>query len=216
MNKLLLFSILFFLSAFSIIAQSPCPTISITAPTSLIKIGDSMTFTAKVDGINAENLKYKWIVSNGEISSGQGTLAINVATMQDMAGQTITATLEVSGLPQNCSKSFSNSAEIEPPICCKDPARFDEYGKILWREEKIRISEAAKALKDNKDLMIFFRIQIKEKKYSQIFKIKKVRIEKYLIESHKISKDRIKIMFVGNDENLTDIWLMPAGVTLPN
>ena len=52
--------------------------------------------------------------------------------------------------------------------------------------------------------------------YSQAFKIKKARIEKYLTEMHKISKDRIKIMFVGKDENLTDIWLLPVGVELPS
>lgn len=215
MKKFLLISILFFLSAFSIIAQSPCPTISITPPNGLTAIGGSMTFTAKVDGISLENLKYQWTVSNGEITSGQGTQKINIATTEDMGGQSVTATVEISGLPQNCSSRVSNSGEIVPEPISHPYTKFDEYEKVSWSEEKTKLDYIGDTIGQDKEIYVFFRFQITAKKYLQIAKIRSNKIEKYLIEKHKISKDRIKIRLEIGLNNMTEIYFVFSRIHTP-
>ena len=216
MKKLLLISIFFILFSISIIAQTPCPTITVNAPNSQTNIGDLMKFTAKIEGINTENLKYKWIVSSGEIISGQGTLTINVATTKDMAGSTSTATFEVIGLPQDCPNEFSGWGDIEAlPIRRVDEGRPFEYGKKSWRNEKLILNNIAKSLKNDNGLRVIFRISILVENYSQPFKTKSARIKNYLVSRHRIAKDRIYFIFGGNKENLTEIYFVPAGFTIP-
>ncbi|MBX7174926.1 MAG: hypothetical protein K1X72_28375, partial [Pyrinomonadaceae bacterium] len=199
----------------SVIAQTSCPTVSVIGPSQQIEIGGSMTFTAKVEGISLENLKYKWDISNGAITSGQGTQTITVSTANDMAGMTITAILEIIGLPQNCSKEFYGSGEIKQKIIVGTPIPIEEYNKISWSSEKIKLDEVVKILRNNYSSTLVFRIFLNTKNYQQTFKLKSARIIKYLTEKYKISNDRIRIVLEKNRENLTEVWLIPIGVTPP-
>ncbi|HRH44791.1 MAG TPA: hypothetical protein PKY82_24345 [Pyrinomonadaceae bacterium] len=215
MKKLILILFILIISTFSIIAQSPCPRIMVFGPSHPIKIGDLMAFSATVEGNSIKKLKFKWIVSNGEIIYGQGDLAIVIPTTEDMAGQTITATFEVSGLPENCTRSLSSAVEVEPRVIADFIKKLDEYGKISWRNEKKKLDEVANVIKSDNDLTLIFRIQIVAKNSSQIFKINSTRIEKYLTVKHKIPKRRIKIVFGGNKENQTEIYFNVVGTPLP-
>lgn len=215
MKKLVLILFILIISAFSISAQSPCPTISVTPPNGLTEIGGSMTFTAKIDGISLENLKYQWVVTSGAITSGQGTQTITVATTDDMAGATVTAILEVSGLPQNCPNEFSGSGEIKQKIIVGTPIPIEEYEKISWSNEKIKLDEVVKILRDNYSSTLVVRIFLNTKNHRQAFKIKSARIIKYLTEQRKIPKDKIRVAFGGNEKYLIEVWLIPMGVTPP-
>lgn len=215
MKKHLLITILFTLFSISITAQTSCPTVSVIGPSQQIEISGSMTFTAKVEGISLENLKFKWDVSSGTITSGQGTSVIIVATTDDMAGMTITATVEVSGFSQNCSNYASGIGEIEEKIPFGSPLKFDDYNKISWSKEKLILDRVANGLEEDENMIAIFRITIAAKNSTQIFKVKSKRIEKYLMEKHKIPKGRIKVVLSGNEENRTEIYLIPIGVTPP-
>ena len=54
----------------------PCPTVSAAGPEDLVKAGEKLIFTAKVDGIEPEKINYEWTVSAGKIAEGQGTAGI--------------------------------------------------------------------------------------------------------------------------------------------
>lgn len=110
-----------------------CPsTINVTGPSSITAIGDSMTFTANVVGGDQANVTYNWSVSAGTITSGQGTSAITVATNRDLAGATITATVEARGFCAECPPSLtgSSSGEVGLPPPITEPRLIDNIGKM--------------------------------------------------------------------------------------
>ena len=87
-----------------------CPEISVTGPSEDTKPGESMTFTANVNGGSQQNVTYHWKVSAGQITDGQGTPSITVSTTPDMAGTKVTATLKIGGPQEGCSCNLTASA----------------------------------------------------------------------------------------------------------
>ena len=83
-----------------------CPTVSVKAPASPTKTGETMTFEADVRG-GVDSITYNWTVSEGEIIEGQGTPFIKVATNSKMAGKTVKATVEIGGICEDCEKNAS-------------------------------------------------------------------------------------------------------------
>ena len=67
-------------------------------------------FEVGVEGANRK-LKYTWFVSAGRIQSGQGTNAILVS-MKGQGGQSLTATVVICGLPDECDNVASASSVI--------------------------------------------------------------------------------------------------------
>jgi len=115
-----------------------CPTISVSGPSGITSPGASMTFTANVSG-GTGNYTYNWSVSNGTISSGQGTPSITVATTDAMANSSVTATLDIGGTGDpscGCPTNASETAGIAP----KPEARLvDEFGPQKDDEVKARV-----------------------------------------------------------------------------
>lgn len=89
-----------------------CPTLSLDAPTTSVKTGETMTFTASVSGGSGETITYSWAISEGEIIEGQGTPVIKVATNAKMAGKVVKATVEIGGVCEECNKTESASVSI--------------------------------------------------------------------------------------------------------
>lgn len=91
----------------------------------------------------------------------------------------------------------------------RDPRKVDEYGKLAWKDEKLRLDAFAEELKSEGNPKVYFVISIIGKDTSQIFKKHSEKIEKYLMEKHKISKGRVIINSrVGLDFQL-QIWILP-------
>lgn len=111
-----------------------CPSLSITGPSSVTPIDGSMTFTANVSGGTCDNQTFNWTVDKGTIASGQGTSTITVATNKDIAGQTVTATVEIPnccpGSTQECQRTASSSGEVAQPEPIKVARPVDEFGNI--------------------------------------------------------------------------------------
>jgi hypothetical protein len=117
-----------------------CPAISVTCP-SEVDPNSTATFAANfTQGTSAISETYKWTVSAGTITSGQGTSAITVNTT-GLGGQTVSATVEVGGVDPTCNRTASCSTPVRPPII--EHRHFDEYGKILFANEKARLDNFA-------------------------------------------------------------------------
>jgi hypothetical protein len=98
-----------------------CPIVSVTCPDS--SDGDSITFHAMVTG-NPDKVNFKWTVSAGTITAGQATSSITVIG-PGLDGQTLTATVEVEGIPKECASTASCSVRVcGIPL----PRKLDEYG----------------------------------------------------------------------------------------
>jgi hypothetical protein len=122
----------------------PCPTVSASGP-SEVKQGDPITFNASV---GASNVTYNWSVSAGTISSGQGTSSITVDTA-GLAGQSVTATVEVGGLAASCGRTASATTSVVAPPEAPKCTKLDEYGNIKFNDEKARLDALASALQSD-------------------------------------------------------------------
>ena len=98
-----------------------CPIVSVTCPDS--SDGDSIIFHAAVTG-NPDKATYRWTVSTGTITAGQGSPSITVSG-PGFEGQTLTATVEVEGIPKECASTASCSVKV---CGIALPRKFDEYG----------------------------------------------------------------------------------------
>ncbi|MBX7172593.1 MAG: hypothetical protein K1X72_16615 [Pyrinomonadaceae bacterium] len=166
-----------------------------TASDSLIKIGDSITFSVSVEGIDNQKLKFLWTTSNGTIVSGQ-TAKITIATTPEMAGMTIRATVEIMGLPQDCQNiaSFFGAIEKELPACVGKPFKMDEIYKSSWRDEKPRLQNVAYQFQPDEDSVIVIVISAPQNDKTGFIKNRSERFRKFLTKVSKIPKDKIKIL----------------------
>src|SRR5205085_11241762 len=124
-------------------SKSNCLTVAVdTPPDTLIQACTPLKFIAQVlDTARYQQLNFKWSVSAGAITNGQGTSAITVDTTSLM-GQIITATVEVDGLLPGCAKTASASMTMQF-IC---GLHFDLFGVISLEDEQARLDNFANEL----------------------------------------------------------------------
>ena len=82
-----------------------CPSITVTG---VAEDGPNALFSANITSLY-DGLTYNWTTSGGTIEDGQGSLQIRVAAA---SGGTVTATLEVGGIPAACPNASSSSVEL--------------------------------------------------------------------------------------------------------
>ena len=89
-----------------------CPVAGVNCSVSCSNPEMPCTFNVVLkDGMSDKNLTYKWEVSKGKISAGEGTPTITV----DLSGTNrkgVTAVVEIGGLAEECNKSFSCSTAV--------------------------------------------------------------------------------------------------------
>ncbi|MBD0325220.1 MAG: hypothetical protein ICV68_02245, partial [Pyrinomonadaceae bacterium] len=121
--------------------RPPCPEISISCPTSEVLVGSPATVSVNVTGGGNPSVTYNWSVSAGTISGGQGTPSITIDTA-GLGGQTVTATVEIGGLPPECDRTRSCSFTVSTPdvAACRI---FDQYNDLRFNDEKARLDNFA-------------------------------------------------------------------------
>ncbi len=108
--KIVVFALTLLIS-FSSLSQD-CPKFTIHSPAT-VTAGEDLSFIVNMEGAS-DGLTYNWSISAGTITSGQGTSQITVDT-KELGGMTTTATVEVGGLPSNCSGVVSSTVQIMSP-----------------------------------------------------------------------------------------------------
>jgi hypothetical protein len=89
---------------------------------------------------------YNWTVSDGAISSGQGTSSILVDTT-GTGGPTITATVDVGGFPRHCSTSSSCTMQVSAKYL--PAAKFGEYVTADLTANKAELGRWVSALRQD-------------------------------------------------------------------
>lgn len=88
-----------------------CPILSVVGAEFFDFQRNRLTFTANVDGSgDNDTVTYQWKVSAGKIIAGQGTSVIKVETE---GAQEITATVEIGGVCEDCSREESFTSKIQ-------------------------------------------------------------------------------------------------------
>lgn len=191
-------------------AQS-CPSLSLNGPSDDVTAGQSVTFSVNVSGGDVSPT-YNWSVSDGFISSGQGTSSITVETA-GITGSSITATVELGGLAPACERTRSASVGVKAlPM----PSKFDEYGPIRKGDEKARLDNFSIELQNRPADQGYIIIYGGRKSRPTAFAAAVKRIKAHLVKKRGMSADRFTNGDGGyKDEPTTELWIVPAGATPP-
>jgi hypothetical protein len=194
----------------------PCPTLTVDCPTGPTQAGTPVTFTVNAAGGNPNvTPTFNWSVSAGTITSGQGTNSITVDTA-GLAGQSITATVEVSGLAPECARTASCTAQIAAVETPPAASKFDEYGNVNFNDEKARLDNFAIQLQNNPSAQGYIIAYGGRRQRAGEAQARADRAKNYLVNTRGIDAGRIVTVDGGNRENLTvELWVVPTGAQPP-
>ena len=189
----------------------PCPTVSISCPTDQVPAGTPATVSVSLGGGDPNAAPtYNWSVSAGTISGGQGSPTITIDTT-GLEGQSVTASVEIGGLPPECQRTASCSFSVPPKKA--DCRKFDEYADLKFNDEKARL--------DN------FAIQLQQEPGAQGYYVifgscegeadqRSARAVDYLANNRGIDRSRVTVVNGGCREQLTvELWICPVGAAAP-
>jgi hypothetical protein len=187
-----------------------CPQVRVSCPDHATEKA-AATFSANLSGgTPGVAATYNWTVSNGHIVSGQGTSSITVDTA-GLAGQTITASVDVGGYGIPCPASCSVSLPIE-----ETSKKFDEYYDIARNDEKARLDNYAIELQNEPGRQGYIIVYPARKAKSNEAQQRAERISDYLINSRAIDPSRFTVKIGAARESwLTELWVVPQGAAPP-
>jgi len=196
--------------------ESPCtcPVLDVSGG-GIVEEGSPMYFTANLTGGSGTEFTYDWTVSNGTITSGQGTPSITVDTT-GLADQTnIIATVNVGGpgLCETCP-SLNNSETGSVSRSTIEPRLIDEFGVLPADEVRARLDA--------------FFVELNNTPGSQGYIInygtdREIAVRERLIRNHIAFRrfDASRITLVNGGANprgrgvWTKLWLVPPGANNP-
>jgi hypothetical protein len=203
--------ILFF--TFAVSAQNnqslTCPKLDVSGG-GITEIGQPVNFTANVIDSENRQFEYVWTVSGGgKIVAGQGTAAI---TVELIAEQNITVTVEVKGFPEGCRNTESDTlgCGLRPP----QPNLFDGYGPLPNGEFKACFENFYVELRNNPNAQGYIinygtdrEIARREKQLRDV------------IASLNLDSSRITLVRGGANQRgkgvRTKVWIVPPGAENP-
>ncbi|HEX5705985.1 MAG TPA: hypothetical protein VFX96_01720 [Pyrinomonadaceae bacterium] len=187
-----------------------CPNISIYCPDT-VAVGQPLTFNANVGGgTPGITPTYRWTVSEGTITSGQGTTSVTVDTA-GLAGRPLTAKVEVVGYELDCAASCTT--QIPAPI---RPDRSDEFGNIARDDEKARLDNFAIALQNRPGAQGHVLVYSGRTSRAGEAERRAQRIRDYLVNTRGIDASRVVTLDAGQREEVTiQLWIVPAGAEPP-
>jgi hypothetical protein len=187
-----------------------CPNVAIYCP-DVVQTGAPITFTASASGgTPGITPVYNWRVSAGTILSGQGTPTITVDTA-GLAGQPITATVEVAGYNLDCRASCQASVPALP-----NPTKYDEFGEIPRDDEKARLDNFAIELQNNPGSQGYIIAYGGRRSKFGDGKKRSERARDYVVQTRGIDASRIVVIDGGARETAaTELWIVPPGANPP-
>jgi hypothetical protein len=191
----------------------PCPAISVTGPTGVVRPGDTVTFSLIIGKeVERYEVKYEWTISVGEIIEGQGTATIKAVQKPEDAGSNFTASIQVKGLPENCPADASETAApYDPPHSIE----VDEFSIPATQIEIARLKILANEAQNNPSARIYIIEIFKRKTSPKAIELKNQKTLNYL-KMRGIERDFITLLNAFGDENITRFVLAPAGASPPN
>jgi len=187
-----------------------CPNVSIYCPDT-VQTGAPITFTASVSGgTPGVTPVYRWTVSEGTITSGQGTSTITVDTA-GLGGRQINATVEVEGYNLECRASCQSSVPVPP-----EPRRSDEFGEIARDDEKARLDLFAIELQNNPGAQGYIIGYGGSRPRYGTGQSRAERAREYLVRERGVDASRlVTLSGTSRATGATELWLVPPGATPP-
>ncbi len=196
-------------------AAAQCPALSISAPSDEVIAGESVTFNANIvsgDSKSAMTLSFNWSISAGTISSGQGSSVITVDTA-DLAGKSVTATLEIGGLPAACARTASATASVKPSVVA---VKIDDFGSVNEELEWAKLDNFVIVLNNEPNAEGYIISYRGPKSPAGEAKAVNKRYIKYLVEMRSFDANRLKTIDGGIRQMPSrEFWIVPMGAKPP-
>lgn len=209
--KILSISLLLTLaSAVSAQTSVTCGIIEIDGPAT---VDPGKPLVLKVKVLQISKPEFKWSLSVGEVSKGQGTDEITVET-DWLGGLIVTATVELTGAPSGCKSSASRATEVNrpPPTRCA----FDSYGDIKFEDEKARLDNFAIQISNYPGSSGLILMTAGQRTFKREAADRLDRARSYLVDFRGIDSSRIVTVDCGFTQDLTaTLWVVPPKVTFP-
>jgi len=190
-----------------------CPTVTVSCADSA-QDGQETTYTASVSGGDPNvTPTFNWTVSAGTISSGQGTSSITVETT-GVAGQSITATVDVGGYSRECRTS--NSCTIS--VASNAPAvKFGEYATPDLSANKAQLDKFVLALQQDPTAQGYIIAYGGRTSRPEDAQKAADNATDYTMNVRKMDGARTLSGVGGYRERpIIELWIAPAGATPPN
>lgn len=195
-------------------AQTPCASIEVSGPTE-VDPGAPVEFKVTVTGtIHTTKPEFKWTVSAGTITSGQGTGEISVDTT-GLGGQEIIATVELSGAPPGCKASSSKPTQVKNvPFACGLP--FDQYRDIAYEDEQARLDNFAIQLANDPQSTGYIFMFAGKVTYKNESAERLARAKSWLVDVRDTDRNRVVTIDCGYAEDLRILLIIaPLGADPP-
>jgi len=197
-------------------AQTPltCGIVGIDGP-SEVDASMPIQFKVKITGMNhIAKPEFKWFVSLGTITMGQGTDEITIDTT-GLAGMVLTATVALSGVPLGCTGEASITTQVKlPPIGCNRP--FDEYGDIKFDDEKARLDNFAVSLSNYSSSIGYILMSAGQVTFEKEADERLARAKSYLVDVREIDRNQIVTVDCGFSQDLNiRLYIAPPGAAPP-
>jgi len=197
-------------------AQTPvtCGIVGIDGP-SEVEPGAPLLFKAKTTGmLHTTKAEFKWKLSVGTITTGQGTDEISVDTA-GLVGLEVIATVELAGAPLGCNGSASRTTQVQlSGMTCR--LRFDEYGDIKFNDEKARLDNFAIQLSNEPLSSGYILMSAGQQTFENEATERLDRAKSYLVNVREIDRNRVITVDCGFTPDLTiKLYISPLGASPP-
>ena len=197
-------------------AQTPltCGLLDVDGP-SQVAAGTPLVLKAKITGISHTTTpEFKWKLSAGTITSGQGTAEITIDT-GGLGGLEVLATVELSGIPLGCNGSASKITQVQV-VCILSGLRFDEYGDIKFKDEKARLDNFAIQLTNQPLSIGYIFMAAGQKTFENEATERLDRAKSYLVDVREIDPNRVVTVDCGFAPDLIiKLYIATLGSTPP-
>ncbi|MEK6302739.1 MAG: hypothetical protein AABO41_18670 [Acidobacteriota bacterium] len=191
--------------------QPRCPVLKLTCPDT-VNVGASLVFALQVSGGDPNvTPTFNWSVSNGSLSSGQGTATVELDTTGLSDGDTVTATVEAGGFDRECRTYAScTSSLVKKP----EARKFDEYSALTLKDEEARLDTFAIELQNDPPAQGYIIGYIGATSRPQ--QKAEARAKGYLVNKRGIDASRLVTVAGGSREQATvELWIVPSSAEPP-
>jgi hypothetical protein len=202
------------------VAKSPCPyPVSITVDADVVNEGDIITFSSDTAYQGSALLNYHWTItpSNAKVLTSTGNRITVDST--GLAGQRITATVEVddgSG-EAACRQTAQASASVRPPEHHESPSKqFDVCCSCSFDDQKARLDNLGVELQNEPSARTYVIAYGGRNSRVGQGDLLGARARDYLVTNRGIDSSRITVINGGyREEDCVELWIIPSGATPP-
>lgn len=191
-----------------------CPTVQVTGPAGIVAPGEIAWFEASITGADPQALELVWTTSTGKIDKRYGKLKIGIPFTDDMAGLSITVTVEVKGFPEECSRA--TDSETISYCGLPTPTLIEEYSLSVQAINKKALSVAVEELDNNPSNQMYI-IEYFPSTGSTASISRKIKSTRDYFSQLKFDLSRVTIVTAESEGNvpLTRIYRVPPGADNP-